>query len=130
MSAPDQSEVLQFSAAQGWVEWLSKNHGKSSGVWLRFFKKQSGVPSLTHAEALEAALCYGWIDGQLKKADAASWIRKFSPRRPKSIWSKRNRELVEALTSKKKMKPAGLRAVEAAKADGRWDQAYDSPAKR
>jgi uncharacterized protein YdeI (YjbR/CyaY-like superfamily) len=122
-------EVLEFSAARGWNQWLSKNHSKSSGIWLRFFKKQSGIPSLTHAEALEAALCYGWIDGQLKKGDAASWNQKFTPRRPKSIWSKRNRELVEELTSKKRMKPAGLRAVEAAKADGRWDQAYDSPGK-
>ena len=86
-------------------------------------------PSLLHSEALEAALCHGWIDGQLKKGDAASWTQKFTPRRPKSIWSKRNRELVEELASKKKMKPAGLRAVEAAKADGRWDQAYDSPGK-
>jgi uncharacterized protein YdeI (YjbR/CyaY-like superfamily) len=121
--------VLEFSTALDWNQWLSKNHSKSTGVWLRFFKKQTGISSVTHAEALEAALCYGWIDGQLKKGDARCWTQKFTPRRPKSIWSKRNRELVEALTAKKKMKPAGQRAVEAAKADGRWHQAYDSPGK-
>jgi uncharacterized protein YdeI (YjbR/CyaY-like superfamily) len=87
------------------------------------------VASVTHAEALEAALCHGWIDGQLKRGDEASWIQKFTPRRPKSIWSKRNRELAEQLTQAGKMKPAGLRAVEAARADGRWDRAYDSPGK-
>jgi len=129
MSSSNELEVLQFSAARGWVQWLSKNHSKSAGIWLRFYKKHSGIPSLTHAQALETALCYGWIDGQLKPGDATCWAQKFTPRRPKSIWSKRNRELVEQLTLRKKMKPAGQRAVEAAKADGRWDQAYDSPGK-
>jgi uncharacterized protein YdeI (YjbR/CyaY-like superfamily) len=129
MSSSNKLEVLQFSRARGWVQWLSKNHAKSAGIWLRFYKKHSGIPSLTHAQALEAALCYGWIDGHLKRGDAASWTQKFTPRRPKSIWSKRNRELVEQLTVSKKMNPAGKRAVAAAKADGRWDQAYDSPGK-
>jgi uncharacterized protein YdeI (YjbR/CyaY-like superfamily) len=93
------------------------------------FQKGLGVASVTHAEALAAALCYGWIDGQLKKHDEESWLHKFAPRRPKSVWSKRNRELVEQLADAGKMRPAGLKEVAAAKADGRWDRAYDSPSK-
>ena len=84
---------------------------------------------MSHAEALAIALCYGWIDGQLKKFDEASWLRKFTPRRPKGIWSKRNREMAEQLTAVRKMKPAGAKEIEAAKQDGRWDRAYDSPSK-
>ena len=84
---------------------------------------------MSHAEALAIALCYGWIDGQLKKFDAESWLRKFTPRRPKGIWSKRNREMAEQLTAARKMKPAGVKEIEAAKQDGRWDRAYDSPSK-
>ena len=129
MAGPRDLEVVQFSSAGDWQQWLARNHAKSAGVWLRFFKKQSGILSVTHAQALEAALCYGWIDGQLKKGDAQSWTQKFTPRRPKSIWSKRNRELVEQLIRSKQMKPAGLQAIRAAKEDGRWDRAYDSPGK-
>jgi uncharacterized protein YdeI (YjbR/CyaY-like superfamily) len=96
-------------------------------VWLRLFKKGSGVASVTHAEALAAALCYGWIDGQLKRHDEESWLRKFTSRRPQSVWSKRNRELVDQLAKAGKMRAAGLKEVEAAKSDGRWSRAYDSP---
>jgi uncharacterized protein YdeI (YjbR/CyaY-like superfamily) len=129
MNAKGDLEITAFPSAKEWEHWLAKNHVTSSGVWLRFFKKDSGIPSVTHAEALGDALCYGWIDGQLEKHDKESWLRKFTPRRPKSVWSKRNRELVERLTEAGKMRPAGLKEVEAAKADGRWNRAYDSPSK-
>jgi len=120
-------EIIAFPTAKAWRQWLAKNHAGSDGVWLRFFKKDSGAASVTHAEALDAALCHGWIDGQVKKHDEKSWLHKFTPRRPRSIWSKRNRERVEQLTEAGKMKPAGLKQADAAKADGRWDRAYDSP---
>jgi uncharacterized protein YdeI (YjbR/CyaY-like superfamily) len=122
-------EIIAFPSAKEWERWLAKTHASSSGIWLRFFKKGSGVGSVTHAEALDAALCYGWIDGQLKKHDEKSWLRKFTPRRPKSFWSRRNRELVDQLAKARKMRPAGFKEVEAAKADGRWNNAYDSPSK-
>jgi uncharacterized protein YdeI (YjbR/CyaY-like superfamily) len=122
-------EIIAFPSAKEWERWLAKTHASSTGVWLRLFKKGSGVGSVTHAEALDAALCYGWIDGQLKKHDEKSWLRKFTPRRPKSFWSKRNRELVDQLAKARKMRPAGFKEVEAAKADGRWNNAYDSPSK-
>jgi len=110
-----------------WESWLAENHAVSAGVWLRFFKKGSDVDSVTHDQALDEALCYGWIDGQIQKHDDKSWLQKFTPRRAKSIWSKRNIEHVARLTKAKKMKQAGLRQIEAAKADGRWEMAYDSP---
>ena len=119
--------IISFKSPKEWASWLAKNHAKSSGIWLRLFKKDSGVATVTYAEALDEALCYGWIDGQLDKYDEKSWLRKFSPRRPQSIWSKRNIEHVNRLTECGKMKPAGLKEVEAAKADGRWGRAYDSP---
>ena len=120
-------EVISFESAKMWEAWLAENHAASAGVWLRFFKKSSGIGSVTHDEALDEALCYGWIDGQIQKHDEKSWRQKFTPRRARSIWSKRNIEHVARLTKAKKMKAAGLRQVEAAKADGRWEMAYDSP---
>jgi uncharacterized protein YdeI (YjbR/CyaY-like superfamily) len=125
----DDAGSIAFPSARDWARWLSKNHGHSTGVWLRFFKKTGGTSSVSHAEALAIALCYGWIDGQLKGHDEESWLRKFTPRRPKSIWSKRNCELVEQLAAAGKMKSAGLEEMAAAKADGRWGKAYDSPSK-
>jgi uncharacterized protein YdeI (YjbR/CyaY-like superfamily) len=119
--------IQSFATSQEWREWLVKNHANSDGVWLRLFKKDSGERPVTHAEALDEALCYGWIDGQAEKYDTKSWLQKFTPRRAKSIWSKRNREHVARLIKEKRMKPAGLKAVEEARKDGRWDQAYDSP---
>jgi len=119
--------IIAFKSSSDWASWLDKNHAQSNGIWLRFFKKDSGVASATHAEALDEALCYGWIDGQLEKYDEKSWLHKFTPRRPKSVWSKRNIEHVNRLTAAGKMKPSGLKEVEAAKADGRWERAYDSP---
>lgn len=119
--------IHTFATAKEWRSWLAKNHGQTECVWLRFFKKDSGVKGMTYAEALDEALCYGWIDGQVKKYDAKSWVQKFTPRRPRSMWSKRNREHVARLIAAKKMRAPGVRQVEAAKKDGRWDGAYDSP---
>jgi uncharacterized protein YdeI (YjbR/CyaY-like superfamily) len=127
VATKDDADFIAFPSQREWARWLAKNHADSMGVWLRFFKKTGGTPSVSHTEALAVALCYGWIDGQLKKHDEESWLRKFTPRRPKSIWSKRNRELVEHLAAAGQMKPAGLKEMDAAKADGRWDRAYDSP---
>ena len=119
--------IIAFNSPKAWASWLAQNHKKSSGLWLRLFKKGSGVASVTYAEALDEALCYGWIDGQLNKYDEKSWLRKFTPRRPKSVWSKKNIAHIDRLTRAGKMKSAGRKEVEAAKADGRWKRAYDSP---
>jgi uncharacterized protein YdeI (YjbR/CyaY-like superfamily) len=129
MAAKNEVDIVSFPTVKEWTQWLAVNHADSNGVWLRFFKKASGVKSVNHAEALAVALCHGWIDGQLKKHDEESWLHKFTPRRPKSIWSKRNCEMVEQLAEAGKMKPAGLKEIAAAKADGRWGRAYDSPSK-
>ncbi len=117
-----------FPTAEAWRGWLQKNHATSSGIWLRIFKKDSGIQTVTYAEALDEALCFGWIDGQKDKYDTESFLQKFTRRRPKSVWSKRNREHVERLTKEERMQPEGLKEVEEAKADGRWESAYDSPA--
>ncbi len=118
--------VVLFETPQLWAEWLADHHASALGVWLRLAKKAAALQSLTYAEALDAALCYGWIDGQKKGYDAESWLQKFTPRGPKSLWSKINREKIAALTAAGLMQPSGLAAVELAKADGRWDAAYDS----
>jgi len=118
--------ILPFASKKKWADWLAKQHNKSSGVWLKLAKKGSEIPSVTYDEALEVALCYGWIDGQKKGFDDKYWLQKFTPRAARSIWSKINTEKAEKLIKSGKMKPAGLRAVEAAKQDGRWDAAYES----
>jgi uncharacterized protein YdeI (YjbR/CyaY-like superfamily) len=118
--------VLTLASQADWQDWLDQNHAQDDGVWLKLAKKGSGATTVQHSEALEIALCYGWIDGQGDKFDDRHWLVKFSPRRPKSVWSKRNREKVEALIVEGRMKPAGMAQVEAAKADGRWDAAYES----
>ena len=120
-------EMFHFKTPAEFRQWLEENHARSEAIWLRLFKKTSGEPSITHAEALDQALCYGWIDGQLKPLDERSWLRKFSPRRPKSGWSKLNTRHIERLTAAGLMTPAGQQAVAAAQADGRWAVAYDSP---
>lgn len=119
--------MLIFTSGEDFRSWLATHHRASAGIWIRLFKTKSGVASVTYAEALDAALCYGWIDGQKKALDAESWLQKFTPRRPKSIWSKKNREHVDRLENMGLMEPEGMAEVEAAKADGRWEQAYDSP---
>jgi uncharacterized protein YdeI (YjbR/CyaY-like superfamily) len=123
---PD-APTLVIQNQKAWAAWLAKNHGKSFGVWLRLAKKASGQQSVSHSEALETALCYGWIDGQTKSADENAWLQKFTPRTKKSIWSKINRQKALALIGAGQMKLAGLEEIERAKKDGRWDAAYDSP---
>src|SRR5258708_22420794 len=115
MPGTNEIENIAFPSATAWERWLARNHSSSRGIWLLFFKNGSGTASVTHAEALSAALCHGWIDGQIKKHDDKSWLRKFSPRRAGSIWSKRNRELVEQLAAVGQVTPAGLKEVAAAK---------------
>jgi uncharacterized protein YdeI (YjbR/CyaY-like superfamily) len=122
-----QASLMQaFKSSAEFRQWLEQNHARSSGIWLRIFKKASKEESLTYAEALDQALCYGWIDGQKKPLDAQSWLQKFTPRRPTSGWSKINTGHVARLIKAGAMTGAGLKAVEAAKADGRWQAAYAS----
>ena len=118
-------EILSFTSSNKWRQWLASNHKRLRGVWLRFYKKNTGIHSVNYDEALDEALCYGWIDGQIKPYDEKSWLRKFTPRRAKSPWSKRNIEHVRRLIASGKMKSAGLKETAAAKADGRWKNAYD-----
>jgi uncharacterized protein YdeI (YjbR/CyaY-like superfamily) len=120
-------EIFEFKDAAQWRQWLDKNHASVDGVWMKMYKKASGVKSINYAEALDEALCYGWIDGQVKKFDTEAYIQKFTPRRSKSMWSKRNVEHVARLVSAGLMMPAGLLEVQKAKADGRWEAAYDKP---
>lgn len=121
--------IILFQRPKDLGAWLEKNHAASPGVWLRIAKKGSGLESVTYAETLDVALCYGWIDGLKRKYDEQSFIQKFTPRRPRSLWSKINRAKAEALIASGQMQPAGLAAIEAARADGRWDAAYDSASK-
>ncbi len=123
-----EAPTKSFATASAWEKWLAANYEKSEGIWLRIYKKDSGKKTVTYAEALDEALCYGWIDGQKKKFDDESWIQKFTPRRARSIWSKRNIAHIERLTKEKRMKAGGLKAFEEAKKDGRIAAAYDSPA--
>ena len=118
--------ILPFETKKKFAEWLAKNHDESVGLWLKIAKKATGISTVTYAEALDVALCYGWIDGQKGSFDEQYFLQKFTPRRPKSIWSKINVEKVAGLIASGEMKPAGLKAVEAAKQDGRWAAAYSS----
>jgi uncharacterized protein YdeI (YjbR/CyaY-like superfamily) len=127
-SAKPELKIVSFKTPKDMEKWLAKNHDKSPGIWLRMFKKDSGKKSVNWQEAVVESLCYGWIDGQSKSYDDESWLQRFTPRRAKSIWSKKNTDHIERLTALGKMKPAGLAHVEKAKADGRWAKAYDSPA--
>lgn len=121
--------ALPFDELRAWEKWLAKNHAFCPGIWMRLAKKNSGLRSVTHEEALEAALCYGWIDGQSRSESETTWLRRFVPRGPRSIWSKINREAAEALIKKGRMKRAGLAAVERAKQNGRWAAAYEGQKK-
>lgn len=128
MKAKTELPVIAFQSQKRWRDWLLKNYNKADGVWLRLYKKDSGVKSINHKMALDEALCFGWIDGQAKSYEEHSYLQKFTPRRKRSIWTKRNTEKVELLINEGKMHESGLREIEAAKADGRWERAYDSPA--
>lgn len=119
--------TLSFKSQAAWEAWLAKKHSSSDGLWIKIAKKGSGIPTVTYAEAVEVALCFGWIDGQMKRLDDEFFVQKFTPRRARSRWSKINIGKVEQLIADGKMKPPGLAEIERAKADGRWEAAYDSP---
>jgi uncharacterized protein YdeI (YjbR/CyaY-like superfamily) len=123
---PDPDSIKTFRTEAAFQRWLRKNHARETEVWLRIYKKNSGVPSITPAEALDVVLCWGWIDGIRKSFDQASFLQRYTPRRAKSIWSQINRDHVARLTAAGRMTPHGQRQVDAAKADGRWDAAYAS----
>jgi uncharacterized protein YdeI (YjbR/CyaY-like superfamily) len=123
------NEILSFRSSAEFRRWLSANHRQSDGIWLRIFKKDSGEPSVTYAAALDEALCFGWIDGQKQRHDEVSWRQRFTPRRPKSGWSRINTEHAERLIKAGRMLAAGRAAIDAAQKDGRWMAAYDSPSK-
>jgi uncharacterized protein YdeI (YjbR/CyaY-like superfamily) len=125
--AQDELATLSFPSQQAWHAWLEAEHARSPGIWLKIARKGAGIASVTYEEALETALCYGWIDGQKRKADAeGQWLQRFTPRRPRSRWSRINREKATELMERGLMQPAGLREVERARADGRWDAAYEA----
>jgi len=126
LDSPDGKPVVEFRKRSEWTKWLEKNHDRSSGVWLRMAKKDSGLDSISRNDALDSALCYGWIDGQARSESDKTWLQKYTPRTKRSIWSKINREKVQALIDVGEMRPAGLAEIERAKKDGRWDAAYDS----
>jgi uncharacterized protein YdeI (YjbR/CyaY-like superfamily) len=119
-----EAPTLAFATPQAWDAWLAKHHANSGGLWLKLAKKASGTASVTYPEALTVALAWGWIDGQKRGLDATHWLQKFTPRKPKSLWSKINRDKALALIASGAMQPAGLAEVERAQADGRWDAAY------
>jgi uncharacterized protein YdeI (YjbR/CyaY-like superfamily) len=121
---PDDLPVLSFPGAAAWHEWLATDGAGSPGVWLKIAKKGADEPSLSYGEALDVALCFGWIDGQTRALDEHYWLRRFTPRGPGSRWSKINTEKAAALIAAGRMQPAGLREVARAQADGRWDLAY------
>ena len=125
--SPDGKPVVEFGSKTAWSKWLDKNHDESSGVWLRLAKKDSGLKSVSRSDALDVALCFGWIDGMAKSEGDATWLQKFTPRTKRSIWSKKNRDNVQRLIDSGDMRPAGLAEIDRAKSDGRWDAAYDSP---
>lgn len=118
--------IISFASRDGWLAWLDEHHATSSGLCLKFAKKGSGIDSVSPADAVEVALCYGWIDSQADKFDDDYWLLRFTPRRPKSKWSRVNRDKAESLIEKGEMRPGGLREVERAKSDGRWAAAYEA----
>jgi uncharacterized protein YdeI (YjbR/CyaY-like superfamily) len=118
--------IIPFASRDAWGAWLEENHATSDGLWLKFARKGSGIETVSFAEALDVALCYGWIDSQAGAFDERYWLQRFTPRRPRSKWSKRNRARATKLIEEGRMKPSGLREVERARADGRWEAAYDA----
>ncbi len=128
-SVPDPRDlpVLAFATAEDFEDWLEREHLSSAGFWLRFAKKGSGVTSVNYEQAVLVALCFGWIDGQARSEGAASWLQRFTPRSRRSMWSQLNRERVEGLAARGRLRPAGVAEIEKAKADGRWAAAYAPP---
>lgn len=129
MTTKPELQILPFASARASEAWLEEHHASSNGLWLKIAKKDSSIETVSYAEALEVALCYGWIDGQKGKFDDVYWLQRFTPRRPRSKWSKVNREKATKLIEAGKMKPAGSREVELSRADGRWDAAYEPQSK-
>jgi uncharacterized protein YdeI (YjbR/CyaY-like superfamily) len=121
---PDQRKIRAFRDEAAFERWLRQNHARETELWLRIYKKDSGVPTVTNSQAIDVALCWGWIDGLRKGLDEQSFLQRFTPRKPKSAWSQINRDRVAALVESGRMTPAGQRHVDAAKADGRWKAAY------
>ena len=121
---PDPKKIKAFRTEARFEAWMRANHSRETEIWLRIYKKSSGKPTVTNTEALDVALCWGWIDGIRKAFDDDSFLQRYSPRRPRSIWSQINRGHVARLTAAGRMKPPGQRQVDAAKADGRWEAAY------
>ncbi|MGI8673400.1 MAG: YdeI/OmpD-associated family protein [Luteitalea sp.] len=121
---PNPDKVKSFRSAAAFETWLRANHARETELWLKIHKKATGLPTVTYAQALDVALCWGWIDGICKSFDDQSFLQRFTPRRPRSIWSQVNREHVARLTAAGRMTPHGQRQVDAARADGRWDAAY------
>lgn len=119
--------VMEFGSVAAWQAWLEANHVDAPGLWIKIGKAGSAAVTVSYAEALDVALCFGWIDGQKGALDDAYWLQKFTPRKPRSRWSKVNRDKATALIEQGRMRPAGLAEVERARGDGRWDAAYDSP---
>jgi uncharacterized protein YdeI (YjbR/CyaY-like superfamily) len=126
MRAGGDLPTVEFRSQAVWETWLQKNHEGSSGVWIKFAKKAARAASVTYPEALEAAICFGWIDGQKASGEDTFWLQRFTPRRPRSNWSKINCAKALELLVAGRLRPAGLREVEAAKRTGRWDAAYAS----
>ena len=121
-------QIISLATRVEWESWLARNHAKVDGVWLRIFKRDSGEKTVSYAEALDCALCHGWIDSKKLPYDARSWLQRFGPRRSKSLWSKLNRGHAERLIKSGRMRPTGHAEIEKAKQEGRWESAYDSPA--
>jgi uncharacterized protein YdeI (YjbR/CyaY-like superfamily) len=119
--------IMTFPSREAWAAWLDEHHSISTGIWLTLAKKGAGEAGVSYGDAVEVALCYGWIDGQAGKLDDRFWLQRFTPRRPRSVWSRVNRDRALALMTRGEMRPAGLREVERAQADGRWDAAYEPP---
>jgi uncharacterized protein YdeI (YjbR/CyaY-like superfamily) len=128
-TAHDNLPIIPFASHADWENWLEGNHSSSTGLWLKIAKKASGVPTVAFGEAIDVALCYGWIDGQRRSYDDVWYLQRFTPRRSRSRWSEINQERVRLLTEQGRMRPAGIAEVERAKEDGRWDEAYASPSK-
>ena len=129
MKSSETLPIIGFATQQDWEAWLAEHYSDPAGIWLKLAKKATGILSISYAEALEGALCYGWIDGQKAAFDAQYWLQKFTPRRAKSIWSQINCDKVTLLLETGRLQPAGLRQVELAKADGRWEAAYAGQSK-
>jgi uncharacterized protein YdeI (YjbR/CyaY-like superfamily) len=126
-AAKDDRPTMEFASAADFESWLAAEHKASTGIWLKIAKKASGIDSVDYSQALDVALCYGWIDGQKSRVDDTYWLQRFCPRTATSRWSQVNRQRVDKLIAEDRMRPAGLAEVERAKADGRWDAAYASP---